>query len=49
MLELKQITKRFNDRLILDKVDLTVADGEILCIVGQSGAGKRRCCAASRG
>lgn len=40
MLELKQITKRFNDRLILDKVDLTVADGEILCIVGQSGAGK---------
>ncbi len=30
----------FGDRQILDGVNLTVKDGEILCIVGPSGAGK---------
>src|SRR3990172_8667119 len=27
-------------RLVLDKIDLTVRDGEFLCIVGPSGCGK---------
>lgn len=40
MLELKEVTKKFGDRMILDHVDLTVEDGKILCIVGQSGGGK---------
>lgn len=40
MLELKEVTKKFGDRTILDHVDLTVEDGKILCIVGQSGGGK---------
>ena len=40
MLELKNITKKFDDRMILDNINLTVSDGEILCIVGPSGAGK---------
>ncbi|QMU07909.1 amino acid ABC transporter ATP-binding protein [Levilactobacillus suantsaii] len=40
MLELKQITKKFDGKVILDGVDLTVADGQILTIVGPSGAGK---------
>ncbi|MFC6181416.1 amino acid ABC transporter ATP-binding protein [Lactiplantibacillus daowaiensis] len=40
MLELKNITKRFGDRTIIDKLNLTVKDGEILSIVGPSGAGK---------
>ena len=40
MLELKQVTKKFGDMTILDHVDLTVEDGKILCIVGQSGGGK---------
>lgn len=40
MLELKKVTKKFGDRTILDHVDLTVEDGKILCIVGQSGGGK---------
>ena len=39
MLELKEVTKKFGDRTILDHVDLTVEDGKILCIVGQSGGG----------
>jgi len=40
MLELKGITKKFDNKLILDNVDLTVNDGQILTIVGPSGAGK---------
>lgn len=40
MLELKEVTKKFGDRTILDHVDLTVEEGKILCIVGQSGGGK---------
>lgn len=40
MLELKGITKKFGNKVILDNVNLTVADGQILTIVGPSGAGK---------
>ncbi|NLR09774.1 MULTISPECIES: amino acid ABC transporter ATP-binding protein [Lactobacillaceae] len=40
MLELKGITKKFDGKTILDKVNLTVNDGQILTIVGPSGAGK---------
>lgn len=40
MLELKGITKKFENKVILDHVDLTVRDGQILTIVGPSGAGK---------
>ncbi|KRL97995.1 amino acid ABC transporter ATP-binding protein [Liquorilactobacillus satsumensis] len=40
MLELKNITKRFGKRIILDNVNLSLEDGKILCVVGQSGAGK---------
>ncbi|KRM97524.1 amino acid abc transporter, atp-binding protein [Liquorilactobacillus aquaticus DSM 21051] len=40
MLELKNISKEYNKRVILDHVNMTVEDGEIMCIVGESGAGK---------
>lgn len=40
MIELKNITKSFNGRKILDDVSLKINDGEILAIVGPSGAGK---------
>ncbi|MCP0886510.1 amino acid ABC transporter ATP-binding protein [Ligilactobacillus sp. WILCCON 0076] len=40
MLKLKNVTKRFGKRTILDKLNLTVEKGEILCIVGESGGGK---------
>lgn len=40
MLEVQELKKSFGGRKILDGVDLTVKDGEILCIVGPSGAGK---------
>ena len=40
MLELKNITKKFGTRTILNKLNLTIPDREILAIVGPSGAGK---------
>ena len=40
MLELKNISKSFGDKVILNNLNLEVKDGEILCIVCQSGGGK---------
>ena len=40
MLEVTNLKKSFGNRVILDDVNLTVKDDEILCIVGPSGAGK---------
>lgn len=40
MLELRDITKKFCSRVILNKLNLTIPDGQILAIVGHSGAGK---------
>lgn len=40
MLVLKNIKKSFSGRKILDGISLKVTDGEIMCIVGQSGGGK---------
>lgn len=40
IIELKGVTKAFDDRVILDNVDLTVYQGEALAIIGPSGTGK---------
>ncbi|PWF99568.1 amino acid ABC transporter ATP-binding protein [Levilactobacillus bambusae] len=40
MLEIKNLTKTYDGKLILDHVNLTIKDDEILTIVGPSGAGK---------
>ncbi|MCM0598829.1 amino acid ABC transporter ATP-binding protein [Periweissella fabalis] len=40
MIELKNIKKSFNGRMILNDINLTINDGDILAIVGPSGAGK---------
>lgn len=40
MLEIKNLKKSFDGRQILNGVNLTVEEGQILCIVGPSGAGK---------
>lgn len=37
MLELKNISKSFGDKVILNNLNLEVKDGEILCIVGHGG------------
>jgi ABC-type Fe3+/spermidine/putrescine transport system ATPase subunit len=38
--ELRGVSKRFGQRVILDRIDLTVARGEVLALVGASGSGK---------
>ena len=40
MLKINNLTKKFNDRTIIDNLSFEVEDSEILTIVGPSGAGK---------
>jgi len=40
MLEIKKLTKTYNNNTIFKDLDLTVSDGEVLSIVGPSGIGK---------
>ena len=40
MLEAKQLTKRYGERLALDALDLKIEAGEVYCLVGANGAGK---------
>ncbi len=40
MIVLNGVTKRFGDRPVLNGVNLTVAKGEVLCLIGPSGSGK---------
>ena len=40
MLELAGVRVRYGDTVALDGVDLTVADREIVCVLGPSGSGK---------
>ena len=39
-LELSGVTKRFGDTVAVDNLDLTVADGEFVILLGPTGAGK---------
>jgi ABC-2 type transport system ATP-binding protein len=40
MLECRQLSKRFQDRVALDALDLQVGGGEVFCLLGANGAGK---------
>ncbi len=40
MLEIKQLTVRYDETIALQQVDLTVADREVVCVLGPSGSGK---------
>jgi len=39
-IEVKNLTKRFGDLLVLDNINFNVARGELLAIVGPTGCGK---------
>ena len=38
--EVERLTKYYGDRLVLDQVDLAVAEHEVVCLIGASGSGK---------
>ena len=40
MIRVEGVTKRFGDLLVLDAIDLDVAEGECVCLLGPSGCGK---------
>lgn len=40
LLEVKSITKKFGDQLALERVDLSIGDGEFFGLLGPNGAGK---------
>ncbi|MFJ9818587.1 ABC transporter ATP-binding protein [Streptomyces sp. NPDC101151] len=40
MLRLESLSQRYGDHRVLDRIDLTVPDGQLLCVVGPSGCGK---------
>lgn len=40
MVEMKNITKRFDDKLVLDNISLDIQKGEIFGLIGPNGAGK---------
>ena len=40
MIELRGVSKRFVDNIVLDKIDFTVQDGETMALLGPSGVGK---------
>ncbi len=40
MVKLEGVRKSFGDNLVLDGIDLSVAHGEVLVIIGPSGSGK---------
>ena len=40
MLEAKDLTKRYGNKVALTDLNLEVEQGEIFCLLGQNGAGK---------
>ena len=40
MLDVRDVTVRFGERTVLDRVSLNVADGEVVALLGPSGSGK---------
>jgi polar amino acid transport system ATP-binding protein len=40
VLELRGVSKRYGRALVLDKIDLSLAEHEVVCLIGASGSGK---------
>ena len=40
LIEFQKVTKRFNERTVLDRLDLQIYEGEVTTIIGKSGTGK---------
>lgn len=46
-IDVKNLVKKFHGQTVLHGIDLEVEQGEVVAIIGPSGSGKPRCCAAS--
>ena len=40
MIELKHICKSFGSQIVLDEISCEIGEGQVWCIIGQSGGGK---------
>lgn len=40
MIQVEHLTKRFNDKIVLNDVSLSIHEGETIAIIGRSGSGK---------
>jgi ABC-2 type transport system ATP-binding protein len=40
MIEIKNVVKKYGDKIALDNVNFTIGDGEIFAFIGRNGAGK---------
>lgn len=40
MIEIRGLSKRFHDNIVLDQIDLTIQKGDVVAIIGPSGSGK---------
>ena len=40
LLEIKNLTKSFNDKVVLQNINLTINKGKIIGLLGKNGAGK---------
>ena len=40
LIEFSNVTKRFGDRIVLDKVNVSIYENEITTVIGKSGTGK---------
>ena len=44
MIELRHVTKRYDGKLAVDGLTLTVGDGEMCVLIGPAAAARRRRC-----
>ena len=40
LLEVANVRKTYGDRVVLDDIDLTVEQHDVICLIGSSGSGK---------
>ena len=40
MIEIKNLTKKYNDKLAVDNLNLSIKQGKLLALLGVNGAGK---------